>query len=186
MATQILEATPVPTDLSFGIRVPSNNPQNPSRQPFIMNSRFRPAVISSFTDTVIPSVACMNQMVVVNATGAGTRYLIPPAANLLAEFGRNLDSGLSKAATGDILRLQIVNIGAGPAYILATGLLNGVQYGGDGTCLVCPNGGGAMAATAATGSTVGGNITNCYIRFTNVGSSMQGTTGSYTLFPGVF
>lgn len=192
MATPISEATSNPTDLSFGIRVPSNNPQNPSRQPFIMNARIRPAVYANggttmANGTVLSSIACMNQMIVINPTGTvaiADTYVLPSASTLLAEFGRNLDTGLSKAASGDILRLQIVNIGTNNAHIYASNATAG--WGGDGSAIICTRGGATGVNATGAAPSPNANITQVFIRFNTVVSSMAGVSGTYSVIGALY
>lgn len=195
MATQISDATNLTTDLSFGIRVPSNNPINPSRQPFVLNNRIRPAIVGGSQGAAaiaLSSIACMNPMIVLNtnptAGNAPDVYVLPSATALLAEFGRNLDTGLSKAASGDILRIQFVNAGQVDAQIRATGAQPGnPNWGGDGTTVTVPRAANPIVnGLASTGVIGNGNVSNVYIRFTNVSSGLGGTTGSYTIFPSVY
>ncbi len=161
---------------NFGVKVPVLlNPQN--RCPALQTQRIMRNNMGAVNNTVIPASALMAPFVV-SPTGPNVTYVLPTAASILNEFGRSIDTGLAKMASGDSLLLRVVNRGTSPAYLLSN------PVGGDGTSVIVYQnnltGGNAPASTGAVAAV--GRLTDVVLEFTAVSSSTNGSTGSYTLY----
>ncbi len=137
------------------------------------------------TGTTIPISSFMGGVVTVSPATVQT-YFVPPANNILGEFGEPL--GVPNLGTGDQILFDIINRGTAPAYIQA----NSGSYGGDGTTIIAYPGAFTASSTGSTGSTPLGRHTTITLEFTNVSAggptnnsnigTIQNGTGSYTLY----
>lgn len=108
----------------------------------------------------IPSSAVSSKFLIINPTGAGLVYTLPPATSIISQID---------AASGDVLELHISNKGTFPAHISSS------PSGGDGTAIIAYD---KSSAVGATGSTPISRATPIHLEFTNV----NGTTGAYSIY----
>lgn len=111
--------------------------------------------------------------IVVRPTAIQT-YTLPSASDIISIFGIDVDTGIPRISTGQSIKLNVINKGTAPAYILSG------PTGGDGTAIIAFT--GAANASNATGSTPHGKVTPLTIEFTSVSSSLLGATGAYTVY----
>lgn len=160
MSLPIVDTIPG-NELQFGIRNPAQNPaNNPRRNGFQSVQRVRP-VNAGATAVTLTAQQLMNPTILINPS-ALTNYTLPNANQLIAEFGRNLDTGVSNVANNDCIHYKVINIGS------ATGTILPSNTGGTGNSVM------GVAPSGVKGFT---------LRFQQVGSSIQGTTGVYWIHP---
>lgn len=172
----LITSNTTPTQTNFSIRTPIT-PYVPNRaQP--LQSGVANTDSMGATSTNIPASAVLGHTIVVAPTAVGQTFTLPTAASLLYEFGRSIDTGVTKTSAGKMLVLNIVNKGTAAAYIASN------STGGDGSAIIALQGGIANATEPSfTGSvTPLGRITPLYIEWRQVNSGVNGATGLYTIY----
>ncbi len=153
---------------NFAIVTPFNSSNIHSTNP-----RLNPNNLGAI-GTNIPPVAAVGGAIRIAPVTANQVYVLPSFSNLLKQFGSNLDTGLPRAAVGDIVKFQVFNTGTSTATVYsATG-----TDGGDGTAAIAR----ATTANAYTGAVQTAHVTDVYLQFTAVNSGALGSTGTYTVF----
>ena len=163
--------TSTSSGLNFNVKVPVPI-INPNRAPPLTTRRIIKQNIGT-SGANIPATALLNNTITVSPSTVNQTYTLPKASDILAEFGKSIDTGVPKLAAGDTLEVRIVNRGAFSAYIAAN------ATGGDGTAIIAPTG----ASAGSTGATyVVGRITNVFLEWLSVSGGTQGATGQYTVY----
>lgn len=125
----------------------------------------------------IKAGAVLGHTIVISPSGANQTYTLPTATSLLNAYGKSIDTGVCKTATGNMIKLDIINRGTFPAYIASN------TTGGDGSAMVCYPGGSTQSFTGSV--TPIGNLTNIYLEWRSVNSGVAGATGVYSVYGNV-
>lgn len=165
-----------PSMSSFSpFRVTHDHPVDPIQAPAV-NHVVSSVVVGGNTGTSIPASVLGSQAIIVTPASINQTYTLPTASAILSAFG--LRNGLAYLEAGAYIPIQVINASAFPAYILSN------PTGGDGSAAIAYGttavGGNGALSTGAVG--VAAHKTDVLLRFSNVGVSANGATGTYSIF----
>jgi hypothetical protein len=126
------------------------------------------------TGTNVPVTHVQAGTITISPTAAGQTFVLPQATQIINAIGnQNVNVGTTNVSSNTVFPLTVYNFGTQPAILAAN------QTGSSGEAIMIP----AASALSATGAaTLAGATTQLHVRLTNVSSSANGMTGSYTLF----
>jgi hypothetical protein len=120
----------------------------------------------------IPVSSLAGNTIFVSPSSASTdTFILPTASEILAMFGRSVDSGSAKLSAGDCLRYTVVNKSSATGAFVFPG-----QAGVDSST------GSIEAHTGGSDGAIGMG-TDFILEFTKVSASISGATGSYVIYP---
>jgi hypothetical protein len=164
-------------NLTFGVK--SQNSTHPSnKSPPLVTGTINAINLGAVSAPISSNVFNGHTLSCAPVT-AGQVYTLPTAAQILSEYGINLDSGIPKLTAGAMHNIHIINKGTSSAFVASN------PTGGDGSAIIAysPTGGSFNGLPLSTGATVPlGKLTNIYILWTNVASGASGYSGSYSVF----
>jgi hypothetical protein len=114
----------------------------------------------------------------ISPTTANQTYTLPPANEILTEYGFNITTGQANLAVGNQIPLTVINQSAIAGYVLSS------PTGGDGSAVIAYGSGvtGPGGSPAGTGTVFGSHATNFYLNVTAVNASTSGVTGTYSIY----